>query len=68
MAIEASSKGFPLCATSHNSSRSVLPGRGKGIAEEIDHGNGEEPQGSQVREPVRQDRLVHPRRWMMRRV
>src|ERR1700733_14830395 len=34
MAMDVSSQRFPLCATSHNNSRSVLPGRGRGITEE----------------------------------
>ena len=34
MAQGASSQGSPLCATSHSNSRSVLPGRGKGMTEE----------------------------------
>src|ERR1039458_974290 len=34
MAHGASSQGSPLCATSHSNSRSVLPGRGKGMTEE----------------------------------
>ena len=52
MANAASSHGSPPCATSQRSSRSVLPGRGRGMGEESTTATGEKPEGSQVREPM----------------
>jgi len=57
-----SSQGLPLCATSHSNSRSVLPGRGRGMTEESTTATEKKAQRSQVRKPVRRQGVIHARR------